>query len=90
VAGELGGGLGLATGLLTRLAGAGMAAVMWFVAFKIQGVLHHLNQIGTGDGTKWEYPLLAGLVGFAFLVMGAGDYSLDAKLFPSKKRKRIF
>lgn len=91
IAGELGGGLGLAVGLLTRLAGAGLAAVMWFVAFKVQGALQHLGQVGTGDGTKWEYPLLAGLVGFAFVVMGAGEYSLDEKLFPTKKKpRRIF
>lgn len=91
IAGELGGGLGLAVGLLTRLAGVGAAAVMWFVAFKVQGALQHLGQIGTGDGTKWEYPFLAGLVGVAFLVMGAVEYSLDEKLFPSKKKpRRIF
>ncbi|HLL52242.1 MAG TPA: DoxX family membrane protein [Myxococcaceae bacterium] len=84
VAGELGGGLGLATGLLTRVAGAGVAAVMFFIAFTVQ--LANASALGTGKGTAFEYPFLLGMFGVAFVVMGAGPYSLDAVIQRRLKR----
>jgi putative oxidoreductase len=85
VAGEFGGGLGLAVGFLTRIAGLGLAAVMWYIAFHIQHA--HISQVGTGGGSAFEYPFLIGVVGLAFFFTGAGAYSLDARVFgPPRER----
>ena len=90
VLGEFAGGLGLASGFLTRIAAAGVTSVMWFIAFKVQGAHQKLGEIGTGAGTKFEFPFLLGMVAFAFVLMGAGSYSLDEKVFGVKKKRRIF
>lgn len=78
VSGELLGGLGLAAGLFTRLAAAGMAAVMFGIAFRHQ--FAHLAAIGTAKGNAFEYPFLVGVLALSFVLMGAGAYSLDALL----------
>jgi putative oxidoreductase len=69
---EFFGGLFLALGLLTRLAAAGVVAVMAYAAFGV-----HL-----GNGFFWsaggfEYPLMWGLVALAFVIRGGGQLSLD-------------
>lgn len=83
IAGELLGGLGLAVGLFTRVAAAGLCAVMFTIAFGWHAKA--IAAIGTGPGTAFEYPFLAGVLGVAFVLAGAGPYSLDALL---RKRRR--
>lgn len=85
VAGELLGGLGLCVGLWTRLAGLGAAVVMGVVAFRVQ--LAHLPELGAGPGTQFEYPFLLCMVATAFVIMGAGPLSLDARI---ARRRRLF
>ena len=79
ILGELGGGLGIAVGLLTRFAGLGLTAVMWYVAFHIQ--IDKAALIGTGPGTQFEYPFLVGVIGIALFITGPGAYALDSIVF---------
>lgn len=75
---ELGGGLAIIFGFLTRLAALGLA-----VFSILSAVLFHAN---FGDQTQQILFLknIAMAGGFLFLVAnGAGRYSLDAKLFKS-------
>jgi putative oxidoreductase len=83
ILGELAGGLGLAAGFLTRLAGLGVATVMLTIAFTRQA--QHLAAVGTGPGNAFEYPFLLGIVGVAFAIMGAGPFSLDARVFGPRR-----
>lgn len=69
---EFFGGLFLAIGLLTRLSGLAVVALMGYAAFFV-----HL-----GNGFFWtaggyEYPLLWGLVALAFVIRGGGQLSVD-------------
>ena len=68
-AAELGGGLLLALGLLTRPAGALIAVNMLVVTL--------LAHAGDPFGDR-EMGLLYGVIALAFAVLGAGRYSLDA------------
>ena len=79
IAGELGGGLGIAVGLMTRVAGLGLAAVMWYAAFKVH--IAKMPFVGTMPGTVFEYPFLVGVVGVALFITGPGAYALDSLLF---------
>jgi putative oxidoreductase len=71
---ELGGGLLLALGLLTRPAAAAVAA------FLAVAVVHHLPKGFFWPEGGFEYPLLWCVVALAFAVRGGGRYSLDAAL----------
>lgn len=75
---EFFGGLGLAVGLLTRIAAFGVAFTMGVAAWT------HLSK---GDPwTKVEFPLMLGLVAVGLLLTGAGQYALDGKLGGKKRR----
>lgn len=75
-AAELGGGLLVILGLLTRFASLSIAFTMGVAAF----VVH------AEDGWSGKEPALIFLFGFACLVFtGAGAISIDAKLFGGKK-----
>jgi putative oxidoreductase len=84
VAAEFFGGLGLVAGLLSRVAAAGIAAIM-LVAI----VLVHrryrlfLNWFGDRKGNGFEYHLLAIALAAAIFVKGAGAASLDRLLYMS-------
>ncbi|MFA5941443.1 MAG: DoxX family protein [Sinimarinibacterium sp.] len=72
---ELGGGLAIVFGLLTRLAAAGLAVFCVVSAFLFHGAADQVNQI-----MFMKNLALAG--GLLFLVAeGAGTISLDARLF---------
>lgn len=75
IAGELLGGLGLALGLLTRVAALGPMCTM-LVAILTVHVGHGLLAKNGG----LEYPLVLLLVSSFFAANGAGRYSLDAAL----------
>ena len=69
---EAGGGLLLILGLLTRL-----ACIPLFITMVVAATGH----IARGDGFSGiSHPIEAGIVFLAILIMGAGRYSLDAKL----------
>jgi putative oxidoreductase len=70
---EFVGGLALAVGLLTRLSAAGLAAVMVGAALMV-----HRSAFFLPSGAEFTL-LLAALAG-AFILMGPGRYSLDARL----------
>lgn len=72
---EFFGGLGLAFGLLTSIAAAGVIAVMLgaiLTAHKGKGFFN------TNGG--WEFPLLIALGALAIAIAGPGAYSADAVL----------
>jgi len=87
VAGELLGGLGLAVGFMTRLAGVGVAVVMIGVVLKFH--LPLWRSIGTGAGGPLEYPALLAAIGLAFAVGGPGPISLDGAIRGRGRRGRV-
>lgn len=81
LAGELLGGLGLAFGLLTRLAAFGAFCVM---AVAISTV-HLKNGLFAQDG-GFEFPLILAAASIFFLAAGPGPVSLDTYL---RRRSRV-
>ncbi|HKU37716.1 MAG TPA: DoxX family protein [Polyangiales bacterium] len=73
IAGELLGGLGLAVGLLTRLAALGVATVL-VVGI---GAVHWSKGLFAATG-GFEYPLVLVCVALWFMAAGPGPWSLDA------------
>jgi putative oxidoreductase len=73
IAGEFFGGIGLAVGLLTRVAALGTLCSM-AVAIGYVHIGHGLLAKNGG----WEYPAVLALVALFFVTHGAGPASLDA------------
>lgn len=81
---EFFGGLGMVVGLLSRLAAAGIAAIMLVAILLVNrryGLF--LNWFGDREGNGYEYHLLAIALAAAILVKGAGAASLDRLLYMS-------
>ncbi len=81
IAAEFLGPLGLAVGLLTRVAAFGIAGVMVVAVFTVHR--RHgffMNWSGTQRGEGFEYHLLALGIAIALMIGGAGAWSLDACL----------
>jgi putative oxidoreductase len=78
---EVGGGLGLIAGLLSRPAAAGVVAVM-AGAVSLAHWQHgfFMNWSGTAAGEGFEYHILAGAMALAVMVKGGGAFSLDRVL----------
>ena len=75
------GPLGLAVGLLTRVAALGIGVVMLvaiFTVHKQHGFF--MNWYGTQQGEGFEFHLLALGIAIALVIGGAGQWSLDALL----------
>ena len=71
---EIGGGLALAVGFLTPLAGASFVGLML-----VAGIVGHWRKgffIFRKD-QGWEYVLILGAIGTTLAMTGAGKYSLD-------------
>ncbi|WP_075098017.1 DoxX family protein [Sandaracinus amylolyticus] len=83
VAGELGGGIGLALGLLTPLSALGVLAVMIVATTAV----HLPNGFFAQDG-GFEYPLLMATVALFFLLRGPGPYSVDAMVRGRARHRR--
>ena len=81
MAAEFLGPLGLAVGLLTRLAAFGIACVM-LVAIATVHWPHgfFMNWSGTQQGEGFEYHLLALGIAIALIIMGGGAWSVDRAL----------
>ncbi len=82
IAAEFLGGLGLITGLLGRVAAAGVASVMVGAVF-LGGHINNgffMNWTGAQSGEGWEFFLLASTMAVAIAVRGSGAFSLDRLL----------
>jgi putative oxidoreductase len=82
VASEFFGGLGLIFGLLSRIAGVGIAVVMIVSVIMVHG--RHgffLNWFGDQQGHGYEYHLLAIALATVVISRGSGALSLDYFLF---------
>ena len=81
IAAELLGGLGLVTGLLTRVAAFGILSVMAVAAVTVhRSNGFFMNWSGAQAGEGFEYHLLAGAIAVAVIVKGGGALSLDRRL----------
>ena len=83
IAAEFLGPMGLAIGLLTRVAAFGIACVM-VVAILTTHTQHgfFMNWTGTQKGEGFEFHLLALGIALALILGGAGAWSVDALLAP--------
>jgi putative oxidoreductase len=72
------GPLGLALGLLTRVAALGIAVVMLVAILVHKQHGFFMNWLGTQEGEGIEYHLLALGVALALIVVGGGAWSIDA------------
>jgi putative oxidoreductase len=80
IAAEFLGPLGLAVGLLTRVAAFGIACVM-LVAITVHWPNgFFVNWYGNQKGEGFEYHLLALGIAIALVIVGAGAWSLDGAL----------
>ena len=81
VAAEFLGSLGVAVGLLTRVAAFGIACVMVVAILTVHRRFgFFMNWFGTQEGEGFEYHLLALGVAIALILGGAGQWSLDAMI----------
>jgi putative oxidoreductase len=72
------GPLGLAVGLLTRVAALGIAAVMLGAILTVHRQHFFMNWYGNQQGEGFEYHVLAIGLAVALVLNGAGVWSLDA------------
>ena len=81
IAAEFLGPLGLAVGLLTRVAAFGIACVMLVAIFTVH-VPHgfFMNWSGNQKGEGFEYHLLVLGIAITLIIVGAGAWSLDGAL----------
>jgi putative oxidoreductase len=82
VAAEFLGGMGLIVGLLSRIAAAGIAFIMFAAIFMVHG-RHGLfiNWFGDREGHGYEYHLLAIALAAVIVGRGSGAASLDRLFF---------
>lgn len=85
---EFFGGLGILTGLFTRVASFGISIIMGVAIFKVHLAngffLNYTHKPGVGDGIEYTIALLG--LSIALVLTGAGRFSLDY-LFFSRKTK---
>lgn len=88
IAAEFFGGLGLITGLLTRLSALGVASVMFVAVMLIHiNVGFFMNWSGQQQGEGFEYHILMIALAIAVMVKGGGSFSFD-KLILQKYSKQ--
>jgi putative oxidoreductase len=78
VAAEVGGGILLVVGLLTRLAALSIVVDMAVAIAKVHWKNGLLN---AGGKVGYELPLACGIIAFALIFLGAGPISLDGAFF---------
>lgn len=77
---EFGGGLALIFGLLTPLAMFGLACTM-AKAVHVHAIVRGDPFVAKGGGSSYELALVFFALAIAFLFIGPGRYSADAKIF---------
>lgn len=77
---EFAGPLGLASGLLTRVAAAGIAVNMAVATTVHAGNGFFMNWFGNQKGEGIEYHILALGIAIAVIIRGGGAYSVDSKI----------
>ena len=88
IAAEFAGSLALITGLFSRVAALGIAAVMSVAALTAhRGNGFFMNWTGSQKGEGFEFHLLALGLALIVLIHGAGRFSLDALLARQAGRK---
>lgn len=81
IAAEFLGPIGLALGLLTRVAAFGILCVMVVAILTVHWkVGFFMNWYGTQQGEGFEFHLLAVGIALALLIQGGGRWSIDAML----------
>lgn len=81
VCAEFFGGLGLVTGLLTRVAAFGVAGNMIVAVAMVEGHTgFFMNWEGQKQGEGYEYHLLVLAMTYALILRGAGSLSIDGLL----------
>ena len=81
IAAEFLGSLGLAVGLLTRIAAFGIACVMLVAIVTVHWPNgFFMNWYGNQKGEGFEYHLLASGIAITLIIVGAGGWSLDGAL----------
>jgi putative oxidoreductase len=81
IAAEFLGSLGLAVGLLTRVAAFGIACVMLVAIFTVHWPYgFFMNWYGNQKGEGFEYHLLVLGIAITLIIVGAGAWSLDGAL----------
>src|ERR671919_319119 len=81
IAAEFLGSLGLAVGLLTRVAAFGIACVMLVAIVTVHWANgFFMNWYGNQKGEGFEYHLLASGIAITVIIVGAGAWSLDGAL----------
>ena len=81
IAAEFLGPLGLAVGLLTRVAALGIACVMLIAIVTVHWQHRFfMNWYGNQKGEGFEYHLLVLGIAISLIIAGAGSWSLDAAL----------
>ena len=81
---EFGGGIAFVIGLLTPLAGLGI-----FFTMTVATLMHALVMkdpfVNMTQGSSFELPLVYWTIAVVMIIVGPGKYSLDQKIFGSKK-----
>ena len=89
VCAEFFGGLGLITGLLTRVAALGVAGNMIVAVAMVEGHTgFFMNWEGQKHGEGYEYHLLVLAMTYALMLKGAGSLSLDGLLTRNRQAER--
>jgi putative oxidoreductase len=85
IAAEFLGPLGLAVGLLTRVAAFGIACVMLIAIIKVHWPHgFFINWYGNQKGEGIEYHLLALGIAITLMIVGAGAWSLDGAMVSAR------
>jgi putative oxidoreductase len=81
---EFGGGIALIIGLVTPIASLGIAFTM-AVATLFHAGLKKDPFVATTGGSSYEIALVYLIISIVFIAVGAGKFSLDAKIFGERK-----
>lgn len=88
IAAEFAGSIGLALGLLTRVAAFGILSTMLVAVYMVHGQFgFFMNWAGTQKGEGFEYHLLAIAISLVLIVLGGGKFSTDGVIADKLSKK---